>query len=304
MRGTAAHTNLLRMSIRTLPRVLRDRVRLLMHTQRRSHPQGTLRRFFAASHATPHGTKANCYAHFLGLRPGRRPDGSMQRGGLTNRPSKAQPGEKCNARSASEPLSFHDRGVASKQIIRRVKCDNPLHVFHLPGPYTTRHLDMPLPRGYHMGCAIVGGSDYHFLRRESIRVVLRDKIFREVMPSKTRLALARALKNGHNFVWSHVSGWSGGMRVVDADGEIILNPVPRTARNAKVRLVPNAMRANHHYPGLHYDHFVGLFVVRSRAASVRIDNGSPVDTLAMRQRLIARGARPHTANAVVANVKV
>lgn len=293
---------LLNRSIESLPPTLAAtiRKRLLLATP---EPLGTLKQFVAASHATPHGAKANCYAHFLGLPPGRTKDGRMRYGGLTDRHTKAQPGERCPSSYAKTPLAFHNRTTAAQQIIQRVTCDNPSVVYYLPGPYTRLHLSMPLPRGYHLGCAIVGATDYHFLRRESIGTVLRDPILAEIMDGETKRQLHQLKRAGKRFVWSHVSGWSGGMKFVDADGKVITNPTPKTATNKNVQYMTRTDRANHNYDGLHYDHFVGLFVVKSRHARVSHNGARPVNVGAMRTRLIQRGARPRTVDNVIARFK-
>ena len=57
---------------------------------------GVLQNFMFESVATPYGAKANCYAHFLGMKSGIDENGKMVRGALTNRNSKSQPGESCS----------------------------------------------------------------------------------------------------------------------------------------------------------------------------------------------------------------
>ena len=254
---------------------------------------GVINKFMLESLATPYGAKANCYAHFLGLKSGIDKNGRMVKGGLTNRNSKSQPGESCAKALSKTPLQFHNRKVASAQIIDRVQCDNPNKVLHINPPYTPAVLTLQLPRGWHMGCAIVGGSDYHFLRREGIEVLMNSPLLSTVLSNNVKKHLALALRNGHRYVWSHVAGWSGRMKLVDARGKIILNPIPFKARGADIKSMPTHDRAHHDYPSLDYDTFVGFFVVKSRAATVNTRSGKPVNVGTMTKRLLELGVPSH-----------
>ena len=250
---------------------------------------GVINKFMLESLATPYGAKANCYAHFLGLKSGIDKTGRMMKGGLTNRNSKSQPGESCAKASSKMPLQFHNRKVASGQIIDRVRCDNPDKVLYINPPYTQAVLTFQLPRGWHMGCAIVGGSDYHFLRREGIEVLMNSPLLSPVLSNNVKKQLALALQNGHRYVWSHVAGWSGRMKLVDARGKIILNPVPFKAKGVELKSMPTHDRAHHDYPSLDYDTFVGFFMVKSRSATVNTRSGKPVNIGTMTKRLLELG---------------
>ena len=273
-------------TLRNLPKRLRRAIDELRGSK---NTPGVLQNVMAESLATPYGAKANCYAHFLGLRSGIGNKGIMVRGALTNRDSKSQPGESCATSRSKDPLEFHDRAKASVQIIDRVLCDNPDKIFFMQPPYFDNTLRLRLPRGFHMGCAIVGGQDYHFLRREGIDVMLKNKLMRSVMTPAVRAQLEDAKRRGHHYVWSHVAGWSGRMKLTDARGKIILNPVPKKASGSNTEHMNPSGRADHHYPSLDYDTFAAFFIVKSRAASVDASRSKPVDVAAMRARLLELG---------------
>lgn len=281
-------------SIKDLPEPLRKSV---LAMQQYNGTPGVLHKFMLESLATPHGTKANCYAHFLGLRSGLNSQGDMVHGGLTDRNHKSQPGESCSKQTAKSPLEFSDRNKASFQIIDRVICDNPNKIFFLKPPYTDKTLIMKLPRGFHMGCGIVGGQDYHFLRREGINVILKSKLFFPILSSNVKEQLIKAKKNGHQYVWSHIAGWSGRMKLVDARGKIILNPVPIKANGPNTSQMTFQNKADHHYPSLDYDTFVGFFIIKSRSASVSTKSGMPVDIREMKARLQQLGVPASLVNA-------
>jgi hypothetical protein len=259
---------------------------------------GVLQRFMLESVATPYGAKANCYAHFLGMKSGIDEKGMIVRGALTNRNSKSQPGESCSKLNSKTPLQFSMRDKASAQLIDRVLCDNPNKTFFFKPPYVDDILKLRLPRGFHMGCAIVGGQDYHFLRREGIDVVLRSKLLKPLLSDSVNKQLLAAKQAGHRYVWSHVAGWSGRMKLVDAKGKIIVNPVPKKASGQNTALMTLTNKADHHYPSLDYDTFVGFFIVKSRSARVS-SRGKPVNVREMKARLRALGVPSNVINARV-----
>ena len=170
--------------------------------------------------------------------------------------------------NAKTPLQFAIRETASAQLIDRVLCDNPNKTFFFKPPYVDDILNLKLPRGFHMGCAIVGGQDYHFLRREGINVILNSKLFFPILSPSVKEQLLAAKKSGYRYVWSHVAGWSGRMKLVDAKGKIILNPVPKKASGPNTDQMILKNKSDHAYPSLDYDTFVGFFIVRSRSARV------------------------------------
>lgn len=257
---------------------------------------GVLPYFMLESIATPHGAKANCYAHFLGLKSGINKKGIIVRGALTNRNGKSQPGESCSKISAKTPLQFSRRQTASAQLIDRVLCDNPNKTFFFKPPYLDGILKLRLPRGFHMGCAIVGGQDYHFLRREGINVILKSKLFLPILSTSVKEQLLAAKELGHRYVWSHVAGWSGRMKLIDAKGKIILNPIPIKASGQNTALMTLTNKADHHYPSLDYDTFVGFFIIKSRSA--RVSNvGNPINVRQMKARLKELGVPSHLVNA-------
>ena len=278
----------------TNPEALRPHLRGLPETLRRAvmgaRKKGVLRTISKYAFATPHGVKANCYAFFLTL-----PDKQWQ-----DRLNKTQPGDSCGYPWAKTRLHFMSRGTASNQLIRRVACDNPgvVHYLHpTSSGYRNYVLNMKLPRGYIMGCCIVGGQDYHFCRREGIREILQNRGFIDIWNRSKRqqntahrvqTRLQQAQENGHSYCWSHVAGWSGRLKLVDANNEIILNPVDKDASGKAVRhLVPPEAppRCDHNYQGLHYDTFVGFFIVKARSAKVTDGNKLPRNETKIQQHL-------------------
>lgn len=244
-----------------------DLVTQIMNTENK----GVLKRISKYAFATPHGVKANCYAFFLTL-----PDNQWQ-----DRKNKTQPGDKCPKHEAKLPLTFMNRLKASNQLIKRVLCDNP-DVVHFIKPTTQGYPDyitqIKLPPGYILGCCIVGGSDYHFCRREGIHEVLNNAFFNDIWKTKNvhnvKSQLMDLKSKGHTYCWSHVAGWSGRLKLVDSNGIVITNPVDRHASGTAVRNLKGD-RCNHDYNGLHYDTFVAFFIVKTRRATVRNDNKIP-----------------------------
>jgi len=234
----------------------------------KSENKGVLKRISKYAFATPHGVKANCYAFFLTL-----PDIEWQ-----DRKNKTQPGDKCSAAWSKLPLNFSSRGDASNQLIKRVMCDNDgiVHFIKpLAGGYPEYITQIKLPKGYILGCCIVGGSDYHFCRREGIDELLKNQAFNEIWATRNIHNVKKQLLElkdlGHTYCWSHVAGWSGRLKLVDSDGVVITNPVDKHA-NGKAARHLREDRSNHNYSGLHYDTFVAFFIVKARKATVKDDN--------------------------------
>jgi len=232
--------------------------------------KGVLKRISKYAFATPHGVKANCYAFFLTL-----PDIQWQ-----DRKNKTQPGDKCKASWAQTPLNFSSREDVSNQLIQRVMCDNGRNgvvnfIKPLSEGYPEYIPQMKLPQGYILGCCIVGGSDYHFCRREGIDELLRNEAFKDIWAVKNihnvRKQLQELQRLGHTYCWSHVAGWSGRLKLVDSNGMVIINPVDKTASGNAARSLRKD-RANHNYNGLHYDTFVAFFIIKARKATLKDDN--------------------------------
>lgn len=252
-----------------------------------------LSKFYPDSHVTPHGVKTNCYAHMLGLPPGD--------GGLMNREHKSQPGARCKAPHTLSPLRFDKLDVAIKQLRRRVKCDNPNKVHLIAGPHGMSTLTRELPNGYHMSIGIVGPDDFHFLRRELIVTALNDKILQITNPCLIK-RLQGAQRAGHTYVWSHVAGWSAGMKFTDASGRLILNPIPREeTTNVRLSAHPDYTPSNHKYGDLHYTRFVGAWKIKSRSARVSSNGQKSVDLRAMANKLTSMGVPRSVASTVMHN---
>ena len=251
-------------------------------------------KIMSGAFATPSGMQVNCYAFFL-TAPAKE---------WTARIHKSQPGDKCDKPSAKTPLAFENRLMVSNQLIERVLCDNPgvLH-FLKPGRngYHFNALQMKLPKGYVLGCCIVGGSDYHFLRREGIDELLQNQAFRDIWRKENKAnvkeQLERLRNDGHLYCWSHVAGWSSRLKLVDADGHVIVNPADKKpvmmTKDPSKQWIHN--RANHSYGAhLHYDHFVGLFIVKARAATLPMKNKLPKNLHLADKQMIEHGITPKT----------
>lgn len=254
--------------------------------------KGVLRQILKWAFATPSGVKANCYAFFLAL-----PDIQWQ-----DRRNKTQPGDNCAATWSRAPLNFAERGMAANQLIKRVLCDNT-DVVHfikpLRGGYPRYIIEIKLPKGYILGCCIVGANDYHFCRREGIDEILNNKAFKQIWEKKNihgvRDQLLELQKNGHTYCWSHVAGWSGRLKLVDADGTVIINPVDRNASGNAVRRIEDN-RCNHNYNGLYYDTFVGFFILKARSTKVKDDNKIPRNESMANKALEGMGISKNTFN--------
>ena len=272
----------LRPHLQLMPEKLQDRIAT-------ATSKGVLKTISKYAFATPHGVKANCYAYFLAL-----PDSQWK-----DRFYKSQPGETCDRPFAGDPLRFDSRDYVSRQLVNKVLCDQPgvVHAVH-PGPsgYGEHILNMKLPPKYILGCCIVGGQDYHFLRREGVQEMLNlqttQDYWRHGNVNGVRDQLAALDRKGHQYCWSHISGWSGGVRFADASGRVITNPVPKVATGAYVRSLKKN-RSNHSYGPLVYDTFVAFFVVRTRKATTNPDNHKDRDEQMVRERLVHLGITPN-----------
>jgi hypothetical protein len=252
-----------------------------------------INRIMSGAFATPRGLQVNCYAFFL-TTPVKE---------WTARVHKSQPGDKCNKLSSRIPLAFQDRKMASKQLIERVLCDNPGIVHFLKPPntgYPPYVLQMKLPRGYVLGCCIVGASDYHFLRREGIEELLQNEAFQDIWRSENKANVKEQLQklrnDGHLYCWSHVAGWSSRLKLVDGDGHVIVNPAdkkPLITNDPSRQWIDN--RAKHTYGHhLHYDHFVGLFIIKARTATLPKKNKLPKNINDAKQQMIDHGITAET----------
>lgn len=245
-----------------------DRLKERIYTTK---DKGVVTNMLKWAFATPHGVKANCYAYFLS------PNASE----WTDRKSKTQPGDMCSRPEAKAPLNFSNRRQASKQLIERIECDNPGVVFPIRPPlggYSSDIMQMKLPNGYVLGCCICGADDYHFLRRDGIDEILGDEKWRQVWRMQNAMGVQRQLKalkeKGHDYCWSHVAGWSGRVKLVDANSRVIVNPVPISSIQPIVKNI-SKHRANHKYGSLHYDTFVCFAVVKARSAKLSDQNKLP-----------------------------
>lgn len=188
----------------------------------------------------PNVIKANCYV--FGLAPDLGP------GGYTpNRRYKARPGDLC-VKFKHKPLDF----TKCSDIVERVLCDNRQHVRKLPrgtDPNTRTR------QGYHLMAAVLSPgthTDFHFLRRVPVRVVLEN--LHKFLENSSKNAVEQLLRGSHKYVWVHQRGWStGGPLIHDAKGNLIVDP----------------KSACFDYGSLNYNIYCGLFSVRTRHAKVQ-----------------------------------
>lgn len=201
------------------------------------------------AHASPYGVKTNCYTFALGPRVGHL--------GYAQRRTKAQPGERCNM---TDPLPFYNRRRAAQALSERVSCDNPFPIVRRLPFTSAKILDSVVPKGYHLMVGILGNDDFHFLRRVSRQAVLRDPHFTKSIKNRVRASK-------HRYLWAHIRGWTMGVKLVDAKRQLVSSPVPKEAR-----LPFRVARADFKYEQITYDTFVGLWLVRSRAAKVGVSS--------------------------------
>ena len=242
--------------------------------------------------ATPKYVKVNCYAYFL----------TTDTDQWKERIHKSQPGDKC-PHLTNSPLQFNDRKLASKQLIERVLCDNPksVHMLKIPNSgYPADLLQIKLPKGYVLGCCIVGDSDYHFLRREGIDEILANDVFKDLWRKENKNNVKQQLEElrgeGHLYCWSHVAGWSSRLKLVDGSGNVIVNPAHKTPilpDDPSRNFIHN--RANHTYNDrLTYDTFVMLCIIKVRSATLPNKNKLPTNLSRAIKSLEENGVSPET----------
>lgn len=188
----------------------------------------------------PNVIKANCYV--FGLAPALGP------GGYNNkRRYKARPGDMC-VHFREKPMDF----TKCSDIVERVLCDNRQFVRKLP-PGTNPH--MSVKKGFHLMAAILSPgihTDFHFLRRVPVRVVL-ENLGNFMKSSAGTPAIEQLLKGSYKYIWVHQRGWStGGPLIHDAKGNLITDP----------------SKASFDYGSLNYSIYCGLFRVKTRHAKV------------------------------------
>jgi hypothetical protein len=187
----------------------------------------------------PNGTKANCYVFGLGPKVGP--------GGFHNkRMYKARPGDKCPAWRAV-PYDF----VNCEQTVKRVLCDNPKHVRKVEHD---KYLTKDIGPDQHLMAAILSpkapNEDFHFLRRVTLSTVLKSwDHFKQRTPIKCQKQL---VLEQPKYIWAHQQGWSNGIKIHDAAGNLIVDP----------------SKADFNYKSLDYSIYCGLFAVKTREATV------------------------------------
>lgn len=191
----------------------------------------------------PNGIKANCYLFALAPKIGK--------GGYANRPFKSTPGEKCN-KYKNKRIDLKD----NKTFIDRILCDNPTNVKLIDKKY----INKPTENGSHLMCAMLSPGDenyhqdFHFLRRISWRTFLKNEHkFNNNMNDKTKnqIKILKILKP--RWIWAHQRGWSsGGPLIHDAKYNVIIDPY----------------KACFSYKRLNYNIVSGIFLVKSRRATV------------------------------------
>ena len=220
--------------------------------------------------------RGNCYV--FGLAP------QIGIGGFSSRPSKAQPGMKCfkNTIDLSQP-----REVVRKEMVKRVECDNPTLVKYIAPPYSHNVCNMQLQKNKHLMACISGPDDYHFLRRMLRKTVLKMKILLKELNEAQRNQL---LNSNRKYVWVHQRGWSKGPSLLDADGNIAWSPIPKTYKKSMFNGNPKVNNYNYKGPfgGLNYKHFLGLFNVTSRMATVESAMNTEPNMSMIKKELKAR----------------
>ena len=95
-------------------------------------------------------------------------------------------------------------------------------------------------------------TDFHFLRRVPVRVVLEN--LTKFMTQDSGNAVRQLLESPLKHVWVHQRGWSkGGPLIHDAKGNLIVDPAT----------------ACFDYGSLHYSIYCGMFRVKTRHAKVQ-----------------------------------
>ena len=249
----------------------------------------------------PDLVNANCYLFALAPKVGL--------GGYAKRPHKAQPGEKC-FKGNVPPLPFSNTEKTRSELIQRVTCDNPASVKFLKSPYessilTRARIGESEGKRHLMAC-IFGSSDFHFLRRMYLSVILKSLDKLQPMSDTQLEKLREGQRQGKKFIWVHQRGWMPpekgpitrlrtimrrrmGMRdtgfgsptVFDAKGNPCWSCVPESAPEANPQFgyfTSKPEQSNFSYPGLKYDHFCGFFVVDSGRAKVYSGRNTALNT--------------------------
>lgn len=198
----------------------------------------------------PTKTKGNCYVFALA------PGGSRKGGYYKNRLHKARPGDKCD-RFRDRAFDFNN----CEDIVKRILCDNPHNVRKVD----TVKMNMKLNDDYHLMAAYLSpgdahgvGTDFHFLRRMPLSSVANSwHKFKDNTPVKCKEQL---IETRPSYCWAHQRGWSkGGPLLHDASGNLIVDPAT----------------VDMNYRSVNYRVFCGLFLVKTRKATVttRFDRG-------------------------------
>lgn len=199
----------------------------------------------------PVKTKGNCYV--FALAPESRKGGYYK-----NRMYKARPGDKCE-RFRDRAFDFQN----CEDIVKRILCDNPEHVRKVD----TSKMNVALNDDHHLMAAYLSpgggnkngtGTDFHFLRRMPLASVANSwHRFKNHTPEKCAHQL---IESRPAYCWAHQRGWSkGGPLLHDASGNLIVDPTT----------------ADMNYRSVDYRIFCGLFLVKTRKATVttRFDRG-------------------------------
>ena len=190
----------------------------------------------------PTRTKGNCYV--FALAPESRKGGYYK-----HRMYKARPGDKCE-RFRDRVFDFNN----CEDIVKRILCDNPDHVRKVD----TAKMDMKLNDEHHLMAAYLSpgngngvGTDFHFLRRMPLMSVANSwRKFENNTPAKCKEQL---ISSRPSHCWAHQRGWSkGGPLLHDASGNLIVDPTT----------------ADMNYRSVNYKIFCGLFLVKTRKATV------------------------------------
>jgi len=190
----------------------------------------------------PQKTKGNCYV--FALAPETRKGGYHKK-----RLHKARPGDKCE-RFQNESFDFQN----CTDIVKRILCDNPTNVKKVE----RKSKNMQLNDNYHLMAAYLSpgygkgeGTDFHFLRRMPLTSVANSwSKFKHNTPMK---CVDQLLTTQPKYCWVHQRGWSkGGPLLHDASGNLILDPE----------------MADMNYRSVNYKIFCGLFLVKTRSATV------------------------------------
>lgn len=170
-----------------------------------------------------------------------------------NRMFKARPGDKC-PHFRNKPFVFTDCG----DFVKRILCDNPDFVKKVPASQVKRYMNKDLGPDHHLMAAYLSpgdpargvGTDFHFTRRAPIDSIA--KSWSQLKRYNSDDVKAQLVVAQPDYVWVHARGWSPGILMFDASNRLILDPI----------------KADMNYGSVNYSIFCGLFVVRTRMASV------------------------------------